>query len=40
MQTQQQLFLKSVMNAQMSPEKMARYQEIHDMIAEVPEIRK
>ena len=28
--------LKSVMNAQMSPEKMARYQEIHDMIAEVP----
>ncbi len=28
--------LKSVMNAQMSPEKMARYEEIHDMIAEVP----
>ena len=28
--------LKSVMNAQMSPEKMARYQEINDMIAEVP----
>ena len=28
--------LKSVMNAQMAPEKMARYQEIHDMIAEVP----
>ena len=28
--------LKSVMNAQMTPEKMARYQEIHDMIAEVP----
>ena len=24
------------MNAQMAPEKMARYQEIHDMIAEVP----
>ena len=28
--------LKSVMNAQMSPEKMARYEEIHNMIAEVP----
>ena len=28
--------LKSVMNAQMAHEKMARYQEIHDMIAEVP----
>ena len=28
--------LKSVMNAQMASEKMARYQEIHDMIAEVP----
>ena len=28
--------LKSVMNAQMAPKKMARYQEIHDMIAEVP----
>ena len=28
--------LKSVMNAKMAPEKMARYQEIHDMIAEVP----
>ena len=28
--------LKSVMNTQMAPEKMARYQEIHDMIAEVP----
>ena len=28
--------LKSVMNAQMAPEKMARSQEIHDMIAEVP----
>ena len=28
--------LKSVMNDQMAPEKMARYQEIHDMIAEVP----
>ena len=28
--------LKSVMNAQMALEKMARYQEIHDMIAEVP----
>ena len=28
--------LKSVMNAQMAPEKTARYQEIHDMIAEVP----
>ena len=28
--------LKSVMNAQMAPEKMATYQEIHDMIAEVP----
>ena len=28
--------LKSVMNAKMAPEKMARYLEIHDMIAEVP----